>query len=282
MAKIEVRCPKCSKWENIEVSDDATKNLAKGLLAININAGMICEHNFIAYVDKNFMVRDCLIADFEIQVSDSIDSQEVKENISSEVESINHDLIKLNVPEILMASIFRAIFLGKSIIIISDDQFIANHIIHFFKYVMENLFGINIIAMSKIDYKNNRENFENFIIFEKRKVINDRDNIIAPKKIVIEKGIARKFLEEYELITGLIILRNEIQKVFEYSKTLADFIKNSEEKVWTSKILIDHIKEVYNEQIQVNYLKFLSEIVTHYFKVQLPDIKGVSNFLGFL
>lgn len=282
MAKIEVRCPKCSKWENIEISDDATKNLAKGLLAVNINAGMICEHNFIAYIDKNFIVRDCLIADFEIQVSDSVASQEVEENISSEVESINHDLIKLNVPEILMASIFRAIFLGKSIIIISDDQFIANHIMLFFKYVMENLFGNNIIAMSKIDYKNNRKNFEDSIVFEKRKVINDKDNLIDPKKIVIEKGIARKFLEEYELATGLIILRNEIQKVFEYSKTLADFIKNAEEKVWTSKILIDHIKEVYNEQIQVNYLNFLSEIVTHYFKVELPDIKGVSNFLGFL
>lgn len=282
MAKIEIRCPKCSKWENIEISDDATKNLEKGLLAVNVNAGMICEHNFIAYVDKNFIVRDCLIADFEIQVSDSVASQEIEENISSEVESINHDLIKLNVPEILMASIFRAIFLGKSIIIISDDQFIANHMILFFKYVMENLFDKNIITMSKVDYKNNRENFEDSIVFEKRKVINDKDNLINPKKIVIERGIARKFLEEYELATGLIILRNEIQKVFEYSKTLADFIKNTEEKVWTSKILIDHINEVYNEQIQVNYLKFLSEIVTHYFKVELPDIKGVSNFLGFL
>ena len=147
---------------------------------------------------------------------------------------------------------------------------------------MGNLFDININTISKTEYKNNREEYEDYIVFEKRMHIQDNDKLINPKKIVIEKGIARKFLEEYELVTGLIILRNEIQKVFEFSKSLADFIKNSEERVWTSKILIDHIKNVYNEQIQVNYLRFLSDIVKYYFKVELPKIKGVSNFLGFL
>ena len=67
MAKIEVRCPVCSNWDNIEISDDATKNVAKGLLAVHLAAGMICEHGFIAYVDKNLIVRDCLIADFNIE-----------------------------------------------------------------------------------------------------------------------------------------------------------------------------------------------------------------------
>ncbi|MFX0030738.1 MAG: hypothetical protein ACFE8B_16110, partial [Candidatus Hermodarchaeota archaeon] len=85
MAKIEVRCPICSKWDHIEVSDDATKDLEKGLLAVNINSGMICNHSFVAYVDKNFIVRDCLIADFEIKVSDSSTSQETERSSMSDV-----------------------------------------------------------------------------------------------------------------------------------------------------------------------------------------------------
>jgi len=281
MAKIEVRCPVCSNWDNIEISDDATKNVAKGLLAVNITAGMICEHTFIAYVDKNLIVRDCLIADFKIEAPE-VSTSEGAENIIPEAESINHDLIKLNIPELLMASVFKAIFLGKGVIFISDDQFLADHIIYFFKYAMQNLFENDIIAISKIDYKNNQKNYENYIVFEKREVIQDKDKSIDPKKLEIEKSIAKKFLGEYDLITGLIILRNEVQKTFEYSKTLVDFITNSEKKAWTSKILIDHINEVHNERIQMNYLTFLYDIVNHYFKVEVPKIGGVTKFLGIL
>ncbi len=281
MAKIEVRCPICSNWDNIEISDDATKNVAKGLLAINITAGMISEHTFIAYVDKNLIVRDCLIADFKIEAPE-VSTSEGAENIIPEVESINHDLIKLNIPELLMASVFKAIFLGKGVIFISDDQFLADHIIYFFKYAMQNLFENDIIAMSKIDYKNDQKNYENCIIFEKREVIQDKDKSIDQKKLEIEKSIAKKFLGEYDLVTGLIILRNEIQKAFEYSKTLVDFITNSEKKAWTSKILIDHIKVVHGERIQMNYLTFLYDIMNHYFKVEVPKIGGVTKFLGIL
>lgn len=282
MAKIEVRCPVCSNWDNIEISDDATKNVTKGLLAVNIAAGMICEHNFIAYVDKNFIVRDCLIADFKIEAPEVPTTEGTGDEIFPEVESINYDLIKLNIPEILMASVFKAIFLGKGVILISDDQFPANHIIYFFKYAMKNLFKNDIITMSKRDYKNDQKNYENYIVFEKREVIQDNNKIIDPKKLGIEKRIAQKFIGEYDLVTGLIILRNEIQKAFEFSKTLADFITDSEKKAWNSKILIDHINEVHNERIQMNYLTFLYDIVNHYFDVEVPKIGRVIKFLGIL
>jgi hypothetical protein len=279
MAKIDVRCPVCSKWQNIEISDDATNNITKGLLAINIEAGMICQHNFIAYVDKNFSVRDCLIADFEIEVSSS---PETENGIPNEIESMNYDLIRLNIPEALMASVFRAIFLGQNVIIILDDQFIANQIVQFFKYAMKNLLQSDIITISKQEFTNNNEKYQNHIVFDKTSLIQDRYNLIDPTKLLIEKSMARKFLEEYDLVTGSIILRNEIQKAFKFSRTLADFIKDSDKKGLTPKILINHIKEIYNEKIQMNYLTFLIDILKYYFKVKLPESKGVSKFLTFL
>ncbi|MFW9940508.1 MAG: hypothetical protein ACFFFT_05665 [Candidatus Thorarchaeota archaeon] len=282
MAKIEVRCPICSKWEKIEISDDATKNITKGLLAVNIAAGMICEHNFIAYVDKNLTVRDCLITDFKIEAPETSATEGIDSTVSPEIKSINYDLIKLNIPELLMASVFKAIFLGKGVIMISDDNFLTDQIIHFFKNAMLNLFENEIIALSKNDYKTEHKIYENYIIFEKRKLIQDIENLIDPKKLDIERSIAKKFLDEYDLVTGLIILRNEIQKAFEFSKTLADFITNSDKKAWTSKILIDHIYERHNERIQMNYLTFLYDIVKYYFKVDVPKIEGVSKFLGIL
>jgi len=280
MAKIEVRCPVCSDWDKIEISDEAIKNITKGLLAVNITAGMICEHTFIAYVDKNLIVRDCLIADFKIEAPEISPTEGTEADVIPEAELINHDLIKLNIPELLMASVFKAIFLSKGVILILADQFLANHIIYFFKHAMQNLFDSDIMAMSKVDYKNDQKNYENYIIFEKGEVIQDNDKIIDPKKLGIEKSITKKFLGEYDLVTGLIILRNEIQKAFEFSKTLADFITNSEEKALSSKILIDHINKVYSERIQMNYLTFLYDIVKHYFKVEVPKISGRTKFLG--
>ncbi|MFX1375289.1 MAG: hypothetical protein ACFFA0_05710 [Promethearchaeota archaeon] len=282
MPKIELRCPICSKWDLIEISYNAPKETKKGLTAVNIKAGMICEHSFIAYIDKNLMVRDCLIADFKIEVPESSRVERIGENVVPEAKLINKDIIKLNVPPIFMASVFKASFLGKTVILILNDQFLANHIIHFFKYAMNNLFNINIFSIPKTEYIDNKEKYSNYIIFERTEVIQDKNEILNPKNLKFEKSIAKKFLDEYDLVTGLIILRNEIQKAFEFSKTLADFIENSKDKAYNPKILINHIKEIYNERIHKDYLMFLLNIVNHYFKIEVSKIDGVSNFLEFL
>ncbi|MHA2394569.1 MAG: hypothetical protein ACXAEX_21785 [Promethearchaeota archaeon] len=282
MAKIDVRCPVCSNWEKIDISDDITENAKKGIVAINITAGMICEHSFIAYVDKNLSVRDSLIADFKIEAPETSDTNEVIDATPQEIETIKFDLIKLNIPEVLMASIFRSIFLGKDVILISDDQFLATHIINFFNYAKKNIFDTSIIAMSKLDYKNDKKKYADYIVFEKGEIIQDKHHFINLKKLTVEKNIARKFLGEYDLVTGLIILKNEIQKAITFSKTISEFIINSANKNWTSKILIDHIADTHHEKIQVAYLTFLLDIVKYYYKVEVPKIDGVSDFLGFL
>ncbi len=66
MAKIEVRCPICSVWDNIEIPDDSIKKVNKVLISINVTSGMICEHSFFVYVDKNLITRDCFVADIKI------------------------------------------------------------------------------------------------------------------------------------------------------------------------------------------------------------------------
>ncbi len=282
MAKLEIRCPVCKKWDNIEILDNATKNVKKGLLAVNISPGMICEHSFIAYVDKNLVVRDCFIADFKIETSEAEIVQEEGNQALPETELIKFELIRLNISEKLMAMIFKAIFLGKKVILISKDQFLYNHIINFFRYALQDLFNIDLSSMSKENYKKAKNDYEDYIVFKKSNVYHDKNKIIDSKKLIVEKKISQKLFAEYDLTTGLIILRNEIQKAFEYSKALAEFITGYQEKIYTSKILIDYIAEKQGEQIQKDYLTFLLEIAEHYFKIEIPKIDGVSNFLGIL
>ena len=60
MASIKIQCPSCGKKGDFEILDEKIKNVARGLLAVNIAENTICEHSFIAYVDKNFTIRDYL------------------------------------------------------------------------------------------------------------------------------------------------------------------------------------------------------------------------------
>ncbi|MFX1314554.1 MAG: hypothetical protein ACFE9T_01725 [Promethearchaeota archaeon] len=282
MAKLEIRCPSCSARGKIEIAEDVIKNVSKGLLAVNIAIGMICEHSFIAYVDKNMQIRDYFMADFEIQVPADSSSSTTEETLVPETESIDFDLIKINIPSLLIAHVIRATYLGRKIIIISDLDFLYNHITNFFKYIMQNSFQIDIKIISKEQYKTNKKNYEDYVIFEGRKILQDKVKTIDPKKIEGEKAIAEKFLSEYDLMTGLIFIRNEIHKAYKYSKIIAEFIENQKSKVITSKLLIDHIAETYEEHVKIPYLKFLIEIVGNYFKVDVPHINGVSDLLGFL
>ena len=280
MAKLEIRCPVCSKWEYIEILDDATKNVKKGLLAVNIAPGMICDHTFIAYVDKNLIVRDCFIADFKLEAPEAEISQKKEIDAFLETESIRFDLIKLNIPEKLMISIFRAIFLGKKTLLISEDQFLYNQIINFFRFAMQDLFDYDLLIMSEGNYKKIKNEYDEYLVFKGSNLIHDKNSVIDSKKMSIEKRIVQKFLSEYDITAGRIILRNEVQKAFKLSKELAEFISCSQNEIFTSKTLMDYINEKQHERIQKDYLSFLLDIVNNYFKVETPIKKGLINFLG--
>ncbi|MFX0038470.1 MAG: hypothetical protein ACFFCY_03125 [Promethearchaeota archaeon] len=282
MARIEIRCPICSKWDHIEISDDVTKNVTKGLIAINIAGGMICDHSFIAYVDKNLTVRDCLVADFRIELPESTYSQKNDELITPQTDTIKFDLIKLNIPDTLMAYVFRALFFGKKTLILSDQEFLYNHIINFFKYVAQNSFEFELKMMSEMDYKKIKNEFEDYLILKNREVVNDKEKLINLKVLDIERSMVQKFFAEYDLMAGLIILRNEINKAYEFSKSILDFIENQKGKALTSKMLISHISDKHNEKIPTQYLTFLIDIVRNYFKADVPKIGGVSDLLGLL
>jgi len=83
-------------------------------------------------------------------------------------------------------------------------------------------------------------------------------------------------------MAGLIILRNEINKAYEYSKSIIQLLEAQKGKTLTSKIIMDHISKKHDEKIYLPYLTFLIDIVSNYFKVEVPKIGGVTDLLGLL
>jgi len=281
MKKVEVRCPSCPGIGFIEVSEDDVEKAKRGVFAVNVSEGFICEHSFVAYIDKNFMVRDTFMTDFQLELPDIIPKKSIEPKASAQLDSINIGLIKLNLSASLIAYIIRAILHKRKIVLIFDQLFMLDDVRRFFDYITRNSFETELVVISEDQY--NSESYNDCIVFNRKDVIKDDDGIIDVKKLSIERALVQKFFEEYEPIPSLIYLQNGLQKAYELSETIVDVVKGlkKKEKVYSKKIIED-LSKIHNVKIHLKYLDFLFEIVENYFKVEVPKSSNVSNFLGTL
>ncbi len=281
MKKIEVRCPSCTGIGFIEVSEEEVEKAKRGVFAVNVSEGFICEHSFVAYIDKNFSVRDTFMADFQLELPDIIPKKSIEPNTSAQLDSINVSLIKLNLSASLITYIIRAILNKRKIVLIYDQQFMIDEVRRFFDYITINSFETELVFISEDQY--NSESYNDYIVFNSKEVIKDEDGIIKGKKLDVERALIQKFFEEYEPTHSLIYLQNGLQKAYELSETIVDIVKGlkKKEKVYSKKIIED-LSRIHNVKIQLKYLDFLFEIVENYFKVDVPKSSEVSNFLGTL
>lgn len=281
MKKIEVRCPSCPGIGFIEVSEVEVEKAKRGVFAVNVSEGIICEHSFVAYIDKNFIVRDTFITDFQLELPDIIPKKSIEPKDSVQLDSINVSLIKLNLSASLIAYIIRAILHKRKIVLIFDQLFMFDDVRVFFDYITRNSFETELIVISEEQY--NSESYNDYIVFNRKNIIKDDDGIINVKKLGIERALVQKFFEEYEPILSLIYLQNGLQKAYELSETIIDIVKGlkKKENVYSKKVIED-LSRINNVKIKLKYLDFLFEIVENYFKVKVPKSSNVSNFLGTL
>ncbi len=65
-SKIQFICPVCKTKKSLEVPKSVIED-AKQLTTMSIARGLVCEHQFQAFVDKNFQVRGYQRVDFELE-----------------------------------------------------------------------------------------------------------------------------------------------------------------------------------------------------------------------
>ena len=281
MKKLEVRCPSCSSRGYIEISEVEVEKAARGVYAVNISEGIACEHSFVAYIDKNLSVRDTFIADFQLELPEISSPQDKEPETSPQLESIDVNLIKLNLIASLLVNIIRAIFFKRKVLVLTDQTFMIDQIHKFFDYIMENSFKASILVESEERYQ--LESYKDYIVLKNNLILQDNDGILNPKKISFERSLVRKFLEEYEPIPSIIYLHEGIQKTYELSEIIVERVKNLKKKEkLISNNVIEEIANVHGLKIQLPYLDFLYEIVENYFKIQIPRSSNVSNFLSTL
>jgi len=281
MKKLEVRCPSCSNRGYIEVPEEEVVKAARGVFAVNVLEGVICEHSFVAYVDKNFAVRDTFIADFQLELPDIVPEQEIGPDIAQQLDLIDISLIKLNFSASLLTHVIRALLFKKKIFLLFNQSYMVNNIYKFIEYITLNSFKANLLVISGEQY--DIYDIKDSIILDGNKIIKDDNDILNAKTLGVERSLVRKFLAEYEPKPSLIYLQNGLQKAYELSKTVVDIVNNlkKKEKVY-SKNVIEEIARIHSVKVQLPYLDFLYKIVENYFEVKVPKSSNVSNFLSTL
>jgi hypothetical protein len=301
MSKIQIRCPICGKWGFIEIPEVIIKNVSRGVIAVNIANKRICEHSFIAYIDKNLEVRDYFTTDYQVEIPEITPKTKLEKEKIPEKEFLDGDLIKINLPAIMIAYVLKAIITKQKILILSDQKFLYKHILNFFNYITENYFETNIDVGSEEEYKANKKKYKNYMIFENNQIVQNQQKIIDPKKLKVEKQIVNNFLTE-QTSMGLIFIKNEIFKAYKLAQFIADYINNqiqikkeNREKIEENVLVVNFLDDLVNKEkvfslkistelekkfgikIQKQFLNFLLEIVQSYFNVDVEKAITLIN-----
>ena len=280
---VDVRCPICKKLGRIKLNSNNRKTSGRGLFAVDVLKGIVCEHAFITYIDRNFMVRDTFTADFLVSVPENNNQQYHEiENVNKEFLDIS--LIKLNIPKVTLAYMLKAMFYKKKIAFILEDCSLYDHILNFFRYLTKNSFIIDISMMSIEDYTPYINLTEDYVVINQDKVIRDKNHILIIKKNSEEMRMAENFLSEKNLITSSIVLKNEITKAYIYSLKIVEYLENYKNlRSKSFKNLMKYLHRKHKISIKTNYLEFLLKIVENYFGVEIPEVmKQNQNIISLL
>lgn len=276
MVKINVICPICKKKGYIEVTEKSMKDFSRGILAINIAEKTICKDSFVAYLDKNLNIRDYFIVDFQLELPESIIEKDEKFDQEKKflIEKVlDLDLIKYNLSANLLAYSLKVIFLGKKFMLILDAQqeFLHEHLNNFYEYITQNSFKLELKIISKKEYDDKKNYYKDYIVFDSKDIIYDVNKFLNPKKIAVERRIIQKFLAETDQNLSLLVLKNDIQKAFELTKFILDYLTkfDSIKKIDITELYQD-LQEHFHIKITSIYLIFLLEIVENYYNIEIP------------
>ncbi len=92
---IQFICPVCKSEKNLQFPKSII-NKANGLTTTSIARGLVCGHQFQAFVDKNFMVRGYQRVDFEFEKIETEQKQESKSCIKDDKELFENLILEDN------------------------------------------------------------------------------------------------------------------------------------------------------------------------------------------
>ncbi len=278
MVQIFIDCPICSKKGYMEIDEKIISQNQRGITTVSVSK-VVCEHSFIAYIDNKFDVRDTFITDLTLD-SPALELEAFDMKMIPDQDTANILLITLNIHPMTLTYILRACLSNKKILLIHDLDILHKHLLSFFDYIFADTFTINFMVLDRIEFRNNRKKFKDYIILDDLKILNDRNKVLKNKKFDVERNIVHSFFSEPAKNLIINYIKNEITKAYKLSNDVLVYVMNlNEGEALDAKDLTRFLEKEYNTKISSKYLNFLIEIVRNYHKVNVVDASDCLKFL---
>lgn len=272
-----VHCPKCHKSGNIEVPVEKIMSKKSGLTLIVVNK-LICEHAFLAYIDRNFTMRESEEL-YYVQSPKLIDeSKEVQEVVFDENEL---DIIKLNLYSLPFSYILKCFFNKKKILVVVNDKqdFLVPIYDKLFNYLFSNTFDIQYQILPIQEYSDKKNSLDVPIIIKSVDILKDEENFLSENEFGVERGFINKFYSEEYGPATLKTLKMQINNAYNLALKTKDFIQNTKRPNING--IIKYLKKEFGIKVNVTYAEFLLDILQNYFKIQTKAIYKNIEFLKF-
>ncbi|TFG01090.1 MAG: hypothetical protein EU541_00430 [Promethearchaeota archaeon] len=277
MVKVQINCPLCNKYGKVELKKvDILKKSSSGLAAINIKENIICEHSFVAYIDKNLNIRDSFVCDFKIELPEIKQDYVKTSEANKKVDDIKVDLIVLNIKALEIVYILNGILMKKKILFIHDNDVIYNPLYNMIEFIFHDNFHYDFSILNQYEYRKDKKSYKKHEVIYMDNILKNKKKDMKKRRIKIESAIVKKFLFEEDPSYGLLLFRNEINKAFRMSNEIINILQNNNgNQKLSKKKLVDILSEKFEINIQSEYLEFLLEIVKNYHGYNLS---GLSDY----
>ncbi|TXT62089.1 MAG: hypothetical protein BAJALOKI1v1_1030005 [Promethearchaeota archaeon] len=272
-----IQCPTCLKNGKIEIPRDKIEKKASGLSLIIVKK-LICEHVFLAYIDKNFTMRESEEVYFVPSPQIIEKSKKIKEEFFDKNEL---DLINLNLYPLTLNYILKSLMNAKAIGIVLEERqdFLKTIYEKFLNFLFNNTFNTQYQIILDQEYSEAKEELNLPIIVKNIEIIKDNENFLTDVEFAVERGFIQKFYnDEYGLET-LRALKFEINNAFLLAQSTKEFIENTK-KLNLNKV-IKFLEKEFNINIDVKYAEFLIGIVKNYYNVEVGNLYKNVEFMKF-
>jgi len=222
--RIMVVCPVCSKSGRIPVPIDIIQKKDSGATSVYIPRDLVCPHEFYAYIDKNFKVRDYLVLEYSLKA----EALKIKSKLNFLLKKQDQfDFTLKNLSNFISERDFRSLlfscFVESPILFIEDDLdserfgVIFNALSWFFPKMPDNCIIMNPPSYLEFNDKQG-DKLKNYSIF----------NVLY--KISVQKPFGDSLSEPFETILNTI--REKDTKIsFIYAKNKVDYLLKFTEEI---------------------------------------------------
>ncbi len=273
--KIRIRCPICGKKGVIQVARKIIESSNRGVCAIEVAKNQVCSDSFIAYVDKNFVVRDYFIPDIALEGIEVVEKEvpTKKDELVIEEKKIldeDYNIVRSILQRKIFTYIIYAILVKKPIHLVYDIQDIYDQIVQVFEEITRNAFEMHITVGNMEEYKSNKKKYKDILVLDisSETILEGQNKKISQNLLIYEAEIVKKAFKQYDPTTSLIILKNEIQKIYSLTYNLKNLLQEESgksKKKWLKKNVINELNRRFNIKINAKYLNFVLKIIQHYF-----------------